>query len=113
MPVTQARDRMAAVEIQNFAAIARVQPDAFAVRDFDRVLRKNLRQVRRVRCCGGIGRCHAQVHPGAGAVRPVVSAKPKRRFIHWTAPPAAPLFKLSTTDMTAMELPFVTALKFA
>src|SRR5258708_39867531 len=54
-----------------------------------------------------------QVHPGAGVVRPVVSAKPNSRFIHWMAPPAAPLLRLSTTDMTAMELPLVTALKFA
>ena len=54
-----------------------------------------------------------QVHPGAGAVRPVVSAKPNNRFIHWMAPPAAPLLRLSTTDMTAIELPLVTALKLA
>ncbi len=43
--VAQSRDRMAAVEIQNLAAVARVQPHALAVRHLDRVLREHLRQM--------------------------------------------------------------------
>ena len=81
--VTQPGDRMAAVEIQNLAAVARVQPHAIAMRHLDRVLRKHLRQVARM-YRRQICRCHIspQVHPGAGAVRPVVSASPNKRFIH-------------------------------
>src|SRR4029079_8513847 len=50
-----------------------------------------------------------QARPGAGAVRPAVSGKPYSRFIHCTAPPAAPLLRLSTTLMTAPVLPLAAA----
>src|SRR5882672_7499469 len=132
MTVTQAGDRMPAVEIQDLAAVARVQPDALPVGHLDGILRKHLRQVageslgrhscqrcRHLNCLPSLSLLSAvswfrapQVHPGAGVVRPVVSARPNKRFIHCMAPPAAPLLRLSTTDMTAMELPLVTALKF-
>ena len=39
--------------------------------------------------------------------------EPQQRFIHCMPPPAAPLFKLSSTDITAMEVPLVTAHKCA
>ena len=42
MAVAQAGDRMAAVEIQDLAAVARMQPDAFAVHHLDRILREHL-----------------------------------------------------------------------
>src|ERR1700689_5303760 len=50
-----------------------------------------------------------QVQPGAGAVRPAVSGRPCSRFIHCTAPPAAPLFKLSIAHITATVRPSLTA----
>src|SRR5579863_4734926 len=111
-----------------------MQPHALAMSHFDGILRKHLRQMAaclsgdRERCghyCYRLSLWNPascavvialfpyQVQPGAGAVRPVVSARPSRRFIHCTAPPAAPLLRLSTTDMTAMELPLVTAPKCA
>ena len=33
--------------------------------------------------------------PTPSVVRPVVSARPRARFMHWTAPPAVPLVRLS------------------
>jgi hypothetical protein len=36
---------MAAIKIQNLAAVARIQPDAFAVRHFDWILREHLSEV--------------------------------------------------------------------
>ena len=42
----------------------------------------------------------AHVHAGDAAVRPLDSGRDQRRFIHWTAPPAAPLTRLSMTLMT-------------
>src|SRR2546430_12780302 len=46
-----------------------------------------------------------QVQPGAGAVRPVVSGRSNMRFIHCTAPPAAPLVRLSMAHRTATAPP--------
>ena len=45
MAITQARDRVTAVKIQDLAAVARIQPHALAVRDLDRVLREHLREM--------------------------------------------------------------------
>src|ERR1700683_3183479 len=101
---------MPAVEIQNLAAVARIQPDAVSMRHLNRILREHLRQValERARRRAGV-----HVHPGAAAVRPVLSSNPSKRFIHCMPPPAAPLFKLSSTAITAIDVPLVTALKFA
>jgi hypothetical protein len=83
MPVAQAGDSVAAVEIEDLAPVARVQPDALSVRHLDGILRENLGEV-----------TGHQVHPGAGAVSPRVSSKPSRRFIHCTPPPAAPFVQV-------------------
>ncbi len=45
MAVAQARDRVAAVEIQNLAPVAGMQPHTFAVGHFDGILREHLRQM--------------------------------------------------------------------
>ncbi len=43
--VAEARDGVAAVEIEDLASVARMQPHAFAVRDLDRELREDLREM--------------------------------------------------------------------
>src|ERR1700733_1816180 len=100
MPVAERGDRMTAVKIENLPTIARREPHAMGCDDLERVLREDGREI--------IHLCH-HVHPGAGAVRPVVSGRPKRRFIHCTAPPAAPLVRLSMAHSTATVRPFATA----
>ena len=50
MTVAQARNRVPAVEIQDLAAVARMQPDALAMRHFDGILREHLRQMARQGC---------------------------------------------------------------
>lgn len=96
VPVAERGDRVAAVEIEYTPPAAGVQPHARGVLHFERVLREDRRE-------------RAHVQPAAGAVRPAVSGRSKRRFIHCTAPPAAPLFRLSTTQVTATLRPFAAA----
>jgi hypothetical protein len=115
MSVAQRGDRVSAIQIEYTLAAAVGKPDTLAGDHFNGILRKHRRKkIMAGRCRPGSwnrwvhGRS-LQVHPGAGAVRPEVSARPNIRFIHCTAPPAAPLFKLSTTHMTATVLPFATA----
>jgi predicted PhzF superfamily epimerase YddE/YHI9 len=45
VPVAQAGDGVATVKIENLAAVARMQPHPLAVRDLDRELRKDLREM--------------------------------------------------------------------
>ena len=45
------------------------------------------------------------VHPAAACISPAVSSNPSIRFIHCTAPPAAPLVRLSTTQVTTTLSP--------
>ena len=56
---------------------------------------------------GGGGRgIHRQLHGRGSAISPVASGRPSSRFIHCTAPPAAPLIKLSITEWTTMWVLF-------
>ena len=43
------------------------------------------------------------VHAAAGVRSPLVSGSDQRRFIHCTAPPAAPFMRLSIAHMTTTE----------
>ena len=45
VPIAQSGDRVAAVEIQDLAAVTGVQPHPFAMRHFDGVLREHLREM--------------------------------------------------------------------
>ncbi len=56
MAVAEARDRVAAVKVEELAAVARMQPDAVAVRDLDRVLRVDPGQMAAQRLCNRIRR---------------------------------------------------------
>ena len=104
---------MAAVEIEQLPAVARLKPDALAARRLERILRKDRQQPAALfdgvglfdRVCRHHGRLLRSSRAPA-AVRPVVSGRPNSRFIHCTAPPAAPLLRLSiahnTTTMIAV-----------
>ncbi len=48
---------------------------------------------------GGRG-VRAHSHPNPGTLSPAVSGRPRSRFIHWIAPPAAPLTRLSMAEKT-------------
>ena len=48
---------------------------------------------------------HDQLHPSPAMFSPVVSSRSHRRFIHWMAPPAAPLTRLSITENTTADRP--------
>ena len=99
MTVTERRYRVSAVEIDYFS-IATIQIHALSRRWLYRQLAINLEQV-----IGFMLPCalHGYTHAIAGASSPVVSAKPSLRFIHCTAPPAAPLTRLSITTKSASE----------
>src|SRR5581483_12148763 len=109
--VAERNDRVAPIEIEHPLANTVSEPDALGGHDLDRILREYGRQkvMRRRRSCVVVHDISCQVHPGAGAVRPEVSGKSNIRFIHCTAPPAAPLLRLSTTHITATVRPFATA----
>ena len=103
MRIAERRNCVAAVQVQHLPAAADVEVHARAV---DHV--KGPLRIHRCQVVGGrspVHGCVHQVHPGAGAIRPAVSSCPNMRFIHCTAPPAAPLVRLSSTHMTATVRP--------
>src|SRR5512140_1725855 len=112
MRIAERRDGVTAVQIENAPSVARVQVYARSVDDVERPLCIHAGEVIGGRRPGRRGSCgiHAlpQVQPGAGAIRPAVSSWPSMRFIHCTAPPAAPLVRLSTAHITATVWPGAT-----
>ena len=112
MAVAERSNGMPAIEVQDAAAVARKDVAAAGPFRHERELAVHRHHqpgfaVPRVAHCEvGIERMH-QVHPGAGLSSPVVWGRPHRRFIHWTAPPAAPLTRLSIADMTTTVSPSV------
>ena len=114
--VAQARNRVAAVKIEHLAAVARMKPDAFAMHDFDRILREHARQMSGVGALNGVGDgTHRSTSgPARRGRREAGSFFEAQQSVHpLQPPPAAPLFRLSSTAMTAIVRPFVTALRFA
>ena len=107
--VAQGAHRVAAVHIEQPASVGAMQICALPGNDLERKLGIDLRQVRCFRAAHiatpRAGRLPVHVHAGPGAVRPAVSSSPYSRFIHCTAPPAAPFTRLSSATKTATEPP--------
>ena len=115
MRVSERGHGVASIQVEHALADAILEPNSFGRNDLERILREHRRQKivwRGGRLCYGNCVIHSvlsQVQPGAGALRPEVSGRSNIRFIHCTAPPAAPLLRLSTTHITATVRPFATA----
>ena len=108
MPVAEQRHRVAAVEIDQRAAVARMDDHPLAPHRLDGRVRIDGQQPAGLVQLGlengfdgGLG--HVSLlysHPSPGTVNPAVSGNPSSRFIHWIAPPAAPFTRLSIAEKT-------------
>ena len=102
VPVTEHGDGMPAVQVE-YPAPARVfDKDAGTADRIDRQQRIDFVQMR----------AH-HAHPDAAAVRPVAWGRSSSRLTHCSAPPAAPLSRLSSTEQTTTVSPSTRALKAA
>ena len=106
--IAERRNGVAAVKVENAATVLGVNVAAARLFWHERQLSVHGNRQRRLAEPGVAGlladRRH-QVHPGAGAVSPAVSGRLQSRFIHCTAPPAAPLTRLSIAAMTTTVSP--------
>ena len=115
MAVAEPGDRVAAVEINELPAVGRLQQDAFPRDHLQGELGIDGEQRRGFgghRVTGGVtggyrGGRYSQA--GVGTVSPAVSGKPRRRFIHWTPPLAAPFPRLSSAAKATTVSPSVLA----
>ena len=110
MPVAERRDSMTAVQVENTPAILGedvASTGAFRDKRQLSVDRDRQRRLAEPRVLDFFVQRRHQVHPGAGMLRPAASGRFHSRFIHCTAPPAAPLTRLSMAAMTTTVSPSV------
>ncbi len=108
MPVAEQRHGVAAVEVDQRAAVARMDDRPLAPDGLDGGVRVDGQQPAGLVQLGlenGFdgGLSHVNLlysHPSPGTVNPAVSGNPNSRFIHWIAPPAAPFTRLSIAEKT-------------
>ena len=109
MAVAERRHRMPAIEIEHAPALRVLEPHAGA---FDRRERQHRVDLVEMRVHRGHLVVHRDIHhshPAAGAVNPISSGNPSKRFAHWMLPPAAPLSRLSSTEQTTIVSPSASA----
>src|SRR3954464_8963052 len=92
-------DRMTTIEVEIAFSRGVVEVAPLSPNGHERQAGVN-RQLGRVRARGKtVGGAHGM---RAGSLSPVVSGRPKPRFMHWTAWPDAPRTRLSTEDITSV-----------
>ncbi len=108
VPVAEQGDGVAAVEVDQRAAVAGVDDRPLAPHGLDRRVRVDGQQPAGLVQLGlengfdgGLGHLNLLYsHPSPGTLNPAVSGNPSSRFIHWIAPPAAPFTRLSIAEKT-------------
>ena len=110
VPVAEQRHRVAAVEVDQRAAVPRIRRSpprprtgSTGVVGVDGQQPAGLVQLGLENGSSAVSFVSDRLlhsHPNPGTVNPAVSGNPSSRFIHWIAPPAAPFTRLSIAEKT-------------